>query len=122
MTAVTSFYLGANTAASVAATAAQAADTSKPTIVDVDPKTHSIAKGGNTLRLQVLGNNLNAVTHVKIQRAGVQVLGTEVASNPTRVTCKIDVTSDHVGDPWDVVVDDSAAKSATLRVALTITA
>jgi len=56
-------------------------------------------------------------------RAGVQVIGTNVASSPTRVTCDITVsaaTTPPGGPPWDVVVDDGVSKSAGLPGALTI--
>jgi hypothetical protein len=127
MTAVTSFYLGAGTATSAAAAAAQTPGTTKPTITSVDPITYSISKGStppaspSKFTLKILGNNLNIITHVKIQRAGVQIIGTEVQSNPTQVTCSFEVTLAHTGLPWDVVVDDGASKSATLPNALTIT-
>jgi len=119
MTAVTSFYLGAGTAS-------QAAGTSVPTVTvtGLDPTTHSIAKDGATIHLQVSGNNLNIITRAKIVRGGVQILGTNVRSNPTSLTCDIAV-SQHTtppDGPWDVVVDDGGSKSAILQGALTITA
>jgi len=119
MTAVTSFYLGAGTAS-------QAAGTSVPTVTvtGLDPTTHSIAKDGATIHLQVSGNNLNIITRAKIVRGGVQILGTNVRSNPTSLTCDIAVSQQTTppDGPWDVVVDDGGSKSAILQGALTITA
>jgi hypothetical protein len=117
MTAVTSFYLGAGTAS-------QAASTSMPTMTGIDPTTHSIANDGATIHLQVSGNNLNIVTRAKIVRGGVQILGTNVRSNPTSLTCDIAVSQRNTppDGPWDVVVDDGGSKSAILQGALTITA
>jgi hypothetical protein len=70
-----------------------------------------------------MGANLNIVTHVKIVRIGAQpVIGTNVGSSPTRVTCDITVSAATTppGAPWDVVVDDGGTQSATLPGALTI--
>jgi len=121
MTAITSFYLGAGTATSAAS---QAASTAMPTLTGIDPTTHSIAKDGVTIHLQVLGNNLNIVTHAKIVRGSLQIVGTNVRSNPTSVTCDIAVSQQTTppDGPWDVVVDDGGSKSATLQGALTINA
>jgi hypothetical protein len=117
MTAVTSFYLGAGTAS-------QAASVSMPTVTSVDPTTHSIGQNGATIHLQVLGNNLNMITRAKIVRGGVQILGTNVRSNPTSLSCDIAVSQQTTppDGPWDVVVDDGGSKSAILQGALTITA
>jgi hypothetical protein len=123
MTAITSFYLGAGTATSAAA-AVQTAATPPPTVSSINPTVHRIATDGPVIHLQVLGNNLNIITHVTIVRAGVQIVGTNVASNPTRVTCDIAVSAETTppGPPWDVVVDDGGSQSASLPGALTITA
>jgi hypothetical protein len=123
MAAITSFYLGAGTATSAAVAVAQATDTTKPTITSINPTTHSIAAAA-TLHLEVMGNNLNVITHVKIVRAGGQVIGANVTSNPTKGVCDIAVgtATTPLGAPWDVVVDDGATKSTTLPAALTIAA
>jgi hypothetical protein len=119
MTAITSFYLGAGTATSAVAAGAQTSDTTKPTLSSINPSHHSIATGA-TIHLEVLGKDLNVITHVKIVRGGVQVIGTNVASNPTKVSCDLAVVPAHIGAPWDVVVDDGGSKSAALPAALTI--
>lgn len=125
MTAITSFYLGAGTATSAAA-AAQATDSTAPppTISSISPTTHSIGNDGPVLHLQVMGSNLNVMTNAKIVRGGIQVIGTNVASNPTRVICDIAVSAATTppGPPWDVVVDDGGSQSARLPSALTINA
>jgi hypothetical protein len=123
MTAVTSFYLGAGTATSAAAAAAQTTAIPPPTASGIKPTVHSIATGGPVIRLQVMGNNLNVITRVKIVRAGIQIAGTNVASNATSVTCDIAVSAATTppGPPWDVVVDDGGSISASLPGALTIT-
>jgi len=56
-----------------------------------------------------------------MNRAGVQIIGTNAASNASLVTCNIDVSNATPGT-WDVVVDDGGTKSASLPGALTITA
>jgi hypothetical protein len=125
MTAITSFYLGAGMATSAAAAAAPTTDlvSPPPTVSTTDPTVHSIGNDGPVIHLKVMGNNLNIITHVKIVRGGLQVIGTNVGSNPTRVTCDIAVNTAITppgGLPWDIVVDDGASKSATLPGALTI--
>jgi hypothetical protein len=122
MTAVTSFYLGAGTATSAAAGTAQGP---APTLTGIDPIAHSISNDGSPIHLRVMGSNLNPITQVKIVRAGVPVFGINVASSPTGVTCDIPVSTTTTPpglQPWDVVVDDGASKSATLPGALTISA
>jgi hypothetical protein len=124
MTAITSFYLGAGTATSAAAPGKTAAHP-PPTLSGIKPTVHTIATDGPVIKqLQVMGSNLNVITRVKIVRAGVQIAGTNVASNPTSVTCDIAVsaTTTPDGPPWDVVVDDGGSISANLPDALTITA
>jgi hypothetical protein len=124
MTAVTSFYLGAGTAT----TAAKAGETKTagppPTVSSISPTSHSIANDGPSIPLQIMGANLNGITHVKIDRAGDKpVIGTNVRSSPTSVTCDIPVSSATTppgGLPWDVVVDDGASQSFTKQGALTI--
>jgi hypothetical protein len=124
MTAVTSFYLGAGTAT----TAAKAGETAKtaglpPTVSSISPTSGS--NSGPLIPLQIMGANLNNITHVKIVRAGAQpILGTNVHSSPTSVTCDIPVSPATAppGPPWDVVVDDGGTQSFTKQGALTITA
>jgi hypothetical protein len=121
MTAITSFYLGAGTAVSAAA-AAQTTANPPPTVSGIKPTLHTIATDGPVIKLQVTGNNLNVITRVIIARAGVQITGTNVGSNPNSVTCDIAVsaTTTPPGAPWDVVVDDGGSISARLPGALTI--
>jgi hypothetical protein len=121
MTAITSFYLGAGTATTAAAqTAAAQTAVAKPTITSIDPTAHSLATG-TTIRLKVMGKNLNIITHVKLVRSGVQIIATDVTSNPTQVICNVDVSTTAIGGAWDVVADDGASESATLPAVLTIT-
>jgi hypothetical protein len=124
MTAIASFYLGAGTATS-AVTAGQTAAASSanppPTVSGINPKSISIASDGPKIRLDVTGNNLNTFTNVKIFKAGVQIVGTDVKSNANVVSCDIDVSNAALGT-WDVVVDDGGSKTLTLSGALTINA
>jgi hypothetical protein len=129
MTAVTSFYLGAGTATSAKKAGETEAKESKesanaPTVSNVDPTSYALASG-SPMKLQLTGANLNDVTHVKITRTGSDpVIGTNVHSSPTSVTCDIPVSTATTppGLPWDVVVDDGGSKSFTKQGALTITA
>jgi hypothetical protein len=124
MTAVTSFYLGAGTATSAAKAGETAKTAESPTVSSIDPASYSVANGP-LIHLRIMGANLNNITHVKIARAGAQpVIGTNVHSSPTSVTCDIPVSTATTppGLPWDVVVDDGGSKSFTTQGALTITA
>jgi hypothetical protein len=123
MTAITSFYLGAGTATS----AAKVGEATKepPTISDIKPTSHSIANDGPVIHLQIMGANLNLITHLKIVRTGAEpVIATNVHSSPTSVTCDIPVSAltTPPGSPWDVVADDGGSKSVTKQAALTIAA
>jgi hypothetical protein len=122
MTAITSFYLGAGTATSAASAGQTAASANPPpTLSGIKPTSHSIATDGLVIHLEIMGNDLNIITHAKIVGAGVQIIGTNAASNASLVTCNIDVSNATPGT-WDVVVDDGGKKSASLPGALTITA
>ena len=122
MTAITSFYLGAGTAVSAAAAATQTTANPPPTVSGINPTVHTIATDGSVIHLEVMGDNLNVITRVKIVRAGVQIAGTNVASNATSVTCDTAVSTATTppGPPWDVVVDDGGSISASLPGALTV--
>jgi hypothetical protein len=117
MTAITSFYLGAGTAAS-----ATAPPSPSPTVDHIQNREHVISRDGSVIRLMVKGNNLDIIRNVKIEREGARYSGSNVVSKSDNVTCEITVTAAMVAPPpWDVVVDDGASKFATLRSALTIT-
>jgi hypothetical protein len=123
MTAVTSFYLGAGMATSAtaagqnAATQTGTAAATPPTLSSANPTTYLIAN--SPLHLDLLGANLNIMTNAKITRAGAQLIGRNVVSNATRVSCDIDLTGATPGT-WDAVVDNGAGISATLPGALTL--
>jgi hypothetical protein len=115
MTAITSFYLGAGTATNAVA-AGQAGASPAPTVSGVNPTTGAI---GGPLHLEVLGKNLNTVTHVKIVNGNAQIVGTNVKSSPTSVVCDLDLKAATAG-AWDVVVDDGGALHASKSAALTL--
>ena len=117
MTAITSFYLGAGTATTAVA-AGQAGASPAPTVSGVNPATGVIT--GGPLHLEVLGKNLNTVTHVKIVKGSAQIVCTNVKSSPTSVVCDLDPSTATAG-PWDVVVDDGGALHASKSGALTLT-
>jgi hypothetical protein len=124
MTAVTSFYLGAGTATSAAAAGqAGASANPPPKVSSINPATYAIANGP-IAHLEIAGSNLNDIINVKIVRAGVSIIGTNILSNATRVTCDIAVSAATTppGAPWDVAVDDGGSNSANLPGALSITA
>ncbi len=122
MTAITSFYLGAGTVTSAvkASSDAIASAAPPPTLSGIKPTSHSIANDGTTLHLDIMGANLNSITHVKIVKAGAQpIIGANVKSNPTQISCDLDLGTATPGT-WDVEVDDGGSKSVKLPGALTI--
>src|SRR5262249_19132092 len=121
MTAVTSFYLGAGTTASVVAQAVNLTDPA-PTVAGISPRMHTIAKDGQTIRLEVFGTNLGAITQVKIVRAGVEISVSGLVATPIRVSCNIALNSTDTppGEAWDVVLVGGGSRSAILSKALTI--
>ncbi len=120
MTAVSSFYFGAKTAAT-----SQTSDVAK-----LAPNPRSIMPAGPVtlgttplLGLEIFGDNLNSVKQVKIaHQSGDQIAATgQVVSNDNLVKCQIplDPSTTKTGK-WDVTVVDGTGKSATLSGALTI--
>src|SRR5215210_3858559 len=112
--------VGAGTATSAAKegqtaaqTAAQTATANPPpTVSSIKPTSHFIANDGPVIHLDVMGANLNSITHVKIVRSGAQpIIGMKVGSSPTRITCEIPVSpaTTPPGPPWDVGVDDGGS-------------
>jgi hypothetical protein len=121
MTAVTSFYLGAGTATSAKKAGEETAG--PPTVSGIKPVSY-VVTDGPVLPLQIMGANLNGITHVKITRTGSDpVIATTVHSSPTSVKCEIPVSAatTPAGPPWDVVLDDGGSRSITLPGALKIT-
>lgn len=130
VTSVVSFYFGAKTATSSAAAtadqtaktsnAAQAAMGAKPAMTLASITTPSYSGAPDTLT--ILGNNLNAVVHARIERSGAAVQIDSVKSNATQVTGQITVDAAMKGRAaWDVVVDDGGGNSARLAGVLTLT-
>ncbi len=118
LTAMASFYFGTRAVSSTT----QAGNSMKvtPHLRNVDPPSHSRAKGVLN-DLQVLGDNLNSIKQVKIVNQGKQILATEVVSNDSVVKCNIPVDATTPTGKWDVVAIDSTSQSASLPSALEIT-
>jgi hypothetical protein len=120
MTAVTSFYLGAGTVTS-AVKAGETSTTSASTFTNVTPATHSIAKNGPTLHLEITGTNLDGISRVRLVKPGeTPVEGTAVNPSSTKLTCDFDVSTTPVGT-WSVEVSEGA-KPAKVAGNLTISA
>jgi hypothetical protein len=118
MTAVASFYFGAKTAA-----AQQSLDAARlpPTLRGIQPPSYSLATG-KPLDLEIAGENLNSIKAVKIANQTNQVTASDIVSNDNVVKCRISIASTTPQGKWDVVVTDSASKTATLPGALEIKA
>lgn len=96
VTAVASFYFGANTVASAQASS-RSADSAKPVISGIDP--NPIAK--DALKdVKLTGENLGSVKAVNLSNGGSIVPAQNVSSNPGTVTFKAQLQSGN----WDITV------------------
>ena len=88
-------------------------------VAGIEPATCSLAKG-SPIKLRVVGSNLGSMVHVRVKKAGQEIMGTGVVSSPISIVCDIAVDANTPNGTWDVVVDDGASTSAMLKGALTI--
>ncbi len=114
VTAVSSFYFGAKAGAGSSPVAVQPA----PAIRSITPNT--LARGG-PMPFEIAGDNLLAVTDVKIVSGATQVLATGVTSNANVVHCQLTVAAAMPAGPWDVIVSDRAGNQGKLAGGLTVT-
>jgi hypothetical protein len=109
VTAVASFYFGANTVASAQKAAKEGPGGPEPTIQGVIPDT--LAPGGSSESFTVTGDNLNSITHVRLERSGVPSINVDaVQSNGHKVTGKLTIAQDASVGKWNVVVSDDSGK------------
>lgn len=110
VTAVASFYFGANTVASAhkAATEAERSGASAlaPTINPPSPA--SSAPG--PVDLKISGSNLNPITRVMLVQGATQIVAEEVKSNAREVTCKVTIDANAPKGKYNVVVSNEDGK------------
>lgn len=121
VTAVASFYFGANTVASAQKAAKEGLDAAPPPAIQtINP--NILPAGGSSDAFTITGDNLNGITHARLERDGSAPINVEaVQSNAHAVTGKITIPKDAQTSKWDVVVsDDSGKLQAVLRNGLSV--
>lgn len=110
VTAVASFYFGANTVASAQKAAKEGIEAPAPTIRGVNPNT--LPPGGSSGSFTITGDNLNPITHVRLERDGSAPINVDaVHSNAHSVTGKLTIPGDDKNlGKWNIVVSDDAGK------------
>jgi hypothetical protein len=110
VTAVASFYFGANTVASAhkAATEAERSGASAlaPTINPPSPA----SSGPGSVDLKISGSNLNPITRVMLVQGPTQIVAEEVKSNAQEVTCKVTIDANAPKGKYNVVVSNEDGK------------
>jgi hypothetical protein len=110
VTAVASFYFGANTVASAHKAAREASEAPGPVIQSVKPDKLSLGESSDSFT--VTGDNLNPITNVRLERDGEDPINVGgVQSNAHAVTGKLAIPEDEkfLGK-WNVVVSDGGGK------------
>jgi len=108
VTAVSSFYFGANSVASAVANASKT-PAPQPKISETTPR--SLKRDDTLQDLKIIGEDLANINSVRLVRAGEEVVATEVASADAQVTCKVRLTSAQSAGKWDVIVSDSNSQA-----------
>ena len=117
MTAVTSFYFATRGASS-----AEAATTSKPTIVSIAPVQASGGVDPVDVSMTISGTDLRLAKTVKFQLAGTTVLATDVLSNDERVMCQLTIQPGLAPGDYDLIVTNSDDATASLPKAFKVLA
>jgi hypothetical protein len=106
VTAVSSFYFGANSVASAVAANKGDSDTAVR-LTDVEPK--QMARDGVARDFRIFGANMAGVTRIALTNGADQILATDIVAVAQSVSCKIQATSSQAAGDWDLVVADAAA-------------
>jgi hypothetical protein len=117
LTAVSSFYFGAKTAAGKSAA---------ESIAHKSPTSHSLHPGeiarGKDTALDLIGDNLDEIKEVKIRKGASEVAATVIHATANVVNCTINVDQKAPTGAWSVIVTDKAGKSTTLPSTLAVIA
>jgi hypothetical protein len=115
MTAVISFYFGAMPKTSETSRAA-------PELSSVENSPLTIAEKGG-YKLVLTGNNLNSIKTVKITKGSIEIEGSAILSNTSRLTCDLPEHPElQKPGTWDVTVTDETGRNATKKDGLAIKA
>jgi hypothetical protein len=107
VTAVASFYFGANAVASANAAVAGSQKTQPPRSTGITP--NPIKPTGTPQPLTMTGTSLRNITKLHLEQKGsADIDANNVVATDTTVTAQVTIPSDKTGH-WDVVVDDGTA-------------
>jgi hypothetical protein len=107
VTAVSSFYFGANSVQSAVAKRDAAPPTevpARPGPTGFDPA--SLTRDGSPQKLAITGSNLASVNKVELRKDGTSISATIKGATANRVDCLIVISSNQTSGDWDVFVDD----------------
>jgi hypothetical protein len=102
VTAVSSFYFGANSVAGAVAGVSKVTRPSQPRLSATDPR--ELTRDGQLHDLRIIGEFLGDVTTVKLVLAGQEIVATQVVPGENQVTCKVQADTTRAAGKWDVVV------------------
>jgi hypothetical protein len=115
VTAVSSFYFGAQTATSAqtAGVKAVAAATASPgppvpTIRGIKPP--SLQANGTAQPFTIVGDDLNPITRVRLIQGSNQILGHEIKSGPHEVSGTFTIDKTSPSGKWNIVLTDESGK------------
>lgn len=123
MTAITSFYLGANTVSSAnKVRQTEQASTTAPTITDFAPREFS-KSSTEPLLIKIAGSNLNTIVNARLTK-GNSSIPAKVESSANSVTCTFDANEIKEAEPgdWTVVIDDGGSNIIKASPTLKLTA
>jgi hypothetical protein len=105
VTAVSSFYFGANSVQSAVGKREGGTEVpAQPGPTGFAPK--SLARNDGPQALAITGENLAAVNKVELRKGGVVIPATVKRATANRVECEIVIKGDHDSGDWDVFVID----------------
>ena len=108
VTAVASFYFGANSVTSAVAGMAKADqgtdDSQGLRITAVTPEV--LVRGGGQKQLKILGSNLAEVDHVRLSLGKESLTAANLQQSAKEITCDVDPSGASIGK-WDVIVTNN---------------
>ncbi|MGP0093063.1 MAG: hypothetical protein ACLPKB_24440 [Xanthobacteraceae bacterium] len=104
VTAVASFFFGANSVAGVVGNASKVQAPSPIKLMGTDPG--SLKRDGSVQDLRVLGENLSQVNDIRLVKDGETINITQVTSGGSEAAGKVKIDNTRQAGKWDVIVSD----------------
>jgi hypothetical protein len=111
VTAVASFYFGANSVASAAAAMGKKAG---PALTGIEPQ--SVKRGSGPQQLKINGSNLDGVSSVRLTRDNHAIAATDVKAGSGQIVCNVAIDEKQDLGKWDVVVSDGTVETRLEKV------